>query len=113
MNLRLLIDGLVRQTTVLIAQLSTSEGARSPLAHVADQVFFELARELEAQGVRQRVAADMFGIALRTYQKKMQRLAESQSARDRTLWEAVLSFVGEGEVTRETIDARFKYDGSQ
>jgi hypothetical protein len=63
-NLRLVIDGIVRQTTVLIAQLSTTSGLRSPLAHVADQVFLELAREIEAQGVRRPVAADMFGLAL-------------------------------------------------
>jgi hypothetical protein len=113
MNLKLLIDGIVRQTTVLIAQLSTSEGVRSPLAHVANQVFFELAREIEAQGIKQRVAADMFGMALRAYQKKMQRLTESQSAQDRTLWEAVLSFVGEGEVARDRIEGRFKHDGAR
>jgi hypothetical protein len=111
MDLKLLIDGIVRQTTVLIAQLSTSAGVRSPLAHVADQVFLELAREIEAQGVGRRVAADMFGMALRAYQKKMQRLTESASARDRTLWEAVLSFIGEGETTRERIEHRFKHDG--
>jgi hypothetical protein len=51
-NLKLLIDGIGRQTTVLIAQLSTSSGTRSPLAHVADQVFFELAREIEATDAR-------------------------------------------------------------
>jgi hypothetical protein len=111
MNLKLLIDGIVRQTTVLIAQISTSSGVRAPLAHVADQVFFELAREIEAQGVGRRVAADMFGMALRAYQKKTQRLTESASVRDRTLWEGVLSFIGEGEVTRARIAERFKHDG--
>jgi hypothetical protein len=113
MNLKLLIDGIVGQTTVLIAQLSTSQGVRSPLAHLADQVFVELSRELEAQGVKQRVAADMFGMALRSYQKKMRRLAESQSAQNRSLWEAVLSFVGEGEVGRDRIEERFKRDGTR
>lgn len=49
-NTKLLIDAIVRQTTVLIAQLSTAAGIRAPLAHVADQVFVELSRELEAQG---------------------------------------------------------------
>jgi hypothetical protein len=111
MDLKLLIDGIVRQTTVLIAQISTSSGTRSPLAHVADQVFFELASEIEAQGVKRRVAADMFGLALRAYQKKMRRLTESRSARDRTLWEAMLSFIGEAEVTRARIEERFQYDG--
>jgi hypothetical protein len=111
MDLKLLIDGIVRQTTVLIAQISTSAGTRSPLSHVADQVFFELASEIEAQGVTRRVAADMFGLALRAYQKKMRRLTESRSERGRTLWEAVLSFIGEAEVTRARIEERFQYDG--
>ncbi len=46
MNQQLLIDSIVRQTTVLIAQLATSRGARAPVAHVANQVFLDLTREL-------------------------------------------------------------------
>ncbi len=111
MHLRLLIDGIVRQTTVLLAQISTSSGVRSPLSHIADQVFFELAKEIEAQGVKRRVVADMFGMALRAYQKKTQRLLESASARDRTLWQAVLELIEEGEITRSRVEARFKKDG--
>ena len=42
MNAQLLIDSIVRQTTVLIAQLATSGGVRAPLAHVANQVFLEI-----------------------------------------------------------------------
>lgn len=95
MNLKLLIDGIVRQTTVLIAQLSTASGARSPLSHVTDEVFVSLAREIEAQGVRKQVVADMFGMAMRSYQKKMARLTESASQRERSLWEAVFDFVAE------------------
>jgi hypothetical protein len=113
MNLKLLIDGIVRQTTVLIAQLSTASGVRSPLAHVADQVFFSLAREIEAQGVRKQVVADMFGLAMRSYQKKMQRLTESGTVRDRTLWEAVLEFVATESPTRSRIAQRFAHDGER
>lgn len=90
MNTKLLIDAIVHQTTVLIAQLSTASGIRAPLAHVADQVFLELSREIEAQGVSRKVAADMFGLAIRTYQKKVQRLTESSAANERTLWQLVL-----------------------
>ena len=68
MDTRHLIEGIVQQTTVLIAQISTAAGLRAPLARVADQVFLELAREIEAQGVGRKVVADMFGLALRTYQ---------------------------------------------
>ena len=108
---KLLIDSIVQQTTVLIAQLSTAAGIRAPLAHVADQVFVSLAREIEAQGVGRKVVADMFGVALRTYQKKVQRLAESVTVRERTLWEAVLDFITESErVTRSHVLERFEKD---
>src|SRR5262245_25124374 len=107
------MDGIVRQTTVLIAQLSTTSGARSPLSHVADQVFVELAREIEAQGVRRQVVADMFGMALRSYQKKMRRLAESPSARDKTLWQAVLELIESEQPTRARVLERFEYDGER
>lgn len=74
-------------------------------------MFYELSREIEAQGVTRKVAADMFGLALRTYQKKVQRLSESVSVRDRTLWEAVLDFLrDEGSTTRERIESRFSRD---
>jgi hypothetical protein len=114
MDVKLLIDAIVRQTTVLIAQLSTSAGIRAPLSHIADQVFVELAAEIEAQGVRRKVAADMFGMALRSYQKKVQRLTESATLRDRTLWEAVLDFLTlQGSVTRERLFAHFRHDPAE
>jgi hypothetical protein len=106
-----LIDSIVRQTTVLIAQLATSGGLRAPLVHVAGKVFAELARELEAQGVSRKVSADMFGMALRTYQRKTQRLRESATVRGRSLWEAVLEFLEtEGVVTRAAVLIRFRHD---
>ena len=93
MNIQFLIDSIVRQTTVLIAQLATSGGARAPLAHVANQVFLDLATELEAHGIGRKVGADMFGLALRSYQRKIQRLSESATQRGRSLWEAVFDFL--------------------
>ncbi|MEO8179554.1 MAG: hypothetical protein ABI895_12045 [Deltaproteobacteria bacterium] len=111
MNTKLLVDSIVRQTTVLIAQLCTAAGVRAPLAQIADQVFLGLSRELEAQGVGRKVAADMFGLALRSYQKKVQRLAESETQRDKTLWEAVLDYLREqGSVPRRRIFERFGRD---
>ena len=59
MDIQFLIDSVVRQTTVLIAQLATAGGARAPLSHIAGQVFLELANELESQGVGRKVSADM------------------------------------------------------
>jgi hypothetical protein len=111
MNSKLLVDAIVRQTTVLIAQVCTAAGVRAPLAQIADQVFLGLSREIEAQGVGRKVAADMFGLALRSYQKKVQRLAESATMQDRTLWEAVLDYLRDhGSVPRRRVFERFSRD---
>lgn len=114
MNVKLLVDAIVRQTTVLIAQLSTAAGVRAPLAHLADQVFLSLAREIEAQGVGKKVVADMFGIALRSYQRKTQRLGASPSNQGKTLFEAVLQYIHEHDgATRAAVLARFSSDGER
>jgi hypothetical protein len=49
------------------------------VAHLANQVFVQLARELESQGVSRKVSADMFGMALRAYVRKLRRLSEAES----------------------------------
>ena len=111
MNSQHLIDTIVRQTMVLIAQLSTVDGVRSPLAHVADHVFVNLVRELEAQGLGKKVVADMFGLALRSYRQKVQRLNESMTSRGITLWEAIHAFLAAHEaVTRSQIVQHFERD---
>jgi len=113
MNVQVLIDSVVRQVTVLIAQLATSGGVRAPLAHVANQVFLDLANELETQGVSRKVSADMFGMALRAYIRKVRRLSESESHQGRTLWQAVLEFIkGEQLASRERVLERFRLDGA-
>jgi hypothetical protein len=71
MNTQGLIDAVVQQTMVFIAHLATAGGLRTPLVGVADQVFMELTRELQNQGVRKKVIADMFGMALRTYHRRV------------------------------------------
>lgn len=111
MTIDLLIHAIVRQTTILIAQLATSRGLRAPLAHVANQVFMDLVRELERQGVSRKVSADMFGVGLRTYRRKIQRLSESSTERGRSLWEVVLEYIkAHGLVTRLEILDRFARD---
>jgi predicted transcriptional regulator len=111
MNPQLLIDAIVRQTTVLLARLSTVEGVRSPLGHIANEVFVGLVAELENQGVSKKVIADMFGMALRSYRQKVQRLGESATTRGVTLWTAVQRFLAErGSATRSELFAHFQYD---
>lgn len=111
MNVQVLIDSVVRQTTVLLAQLATAGGLRTPLVHVADQVFVALAVELESQGLSRKVTADMFGISLRSYQRKVQRLRESRTDEGRSLWEVVFDYLGQGRLlTRAEVLSRFRHD---
>ncbi len=111
MTIELLIEAIVRQTTILIAQLATSGGTRAPLAQVAGQVFLDLVHELERQGVSRKVSADMFGLGLRTYQRKIQRFLESSTDRGRSLWVAVLDYVERaGTVTRAQVLVQFASD---
>ena len=112
MNIRFLIDSITQQTTVLIAQLATTGGVRAPLAHIANQVFLDLSKELNTLGVTRKVAADMFGMALRSYHAKIRRLEESATEPvRRSLWEAVYDFVDErGPVAQQEVLTRFRYD---
>jgi hypothetical protein len=110
-NVRMLMDMMVRQTTVLLAQLATTGGLRAPLAHIANQVFLDLVGELEAQGLGRKVIADMFGMALRSYQQKVQRLSESATDDGVSLWEAVYKLMREREVaSRAEVLKHFKHD---
>ncbi len=111
MTIELLIHAIVRQTTILIGQLATVGGSRAPLAQVANQVFLQLVHELERQGVSRKVSADMFGMGLRTYQRKVQRLTESSTDRGRSLWVAVLDYVQErGQAGRGDVLVHFARD---
>jgi hypothetical protein len=108
---RVLIEAVMRQTVLLIAQLATSTGIRAPLANLADQVFLDLAREIEQQGVTRKVAADMFGMALRSYRRKVSRLRESVTVSEKTLWQAVFEHIAErGTATRSQLLGAFERD---
>ncbi len=111
MNPALLIDSIVQQTMVLIAQLATSAGFRAPLSHIADRVLLDLSRELQSQGVTQKVRADMFGMALRTYQKHTHRLMQSETDRTRSIWEAIFEYISRRKsVARSEVMRRFSAD---
>ncbi len=111
MNQYMLIDAIIRQTMVLVARLATCGGKRIPLAHVANQIFLELTRELKANNVSSKVIADMFGLTLRAYHKKIKRLNENESDRASSLWEAVATFlIGHKRVTRAQLLRNFNAD---
>ncbi len=111
MNAQILINSVVQQTMVLLAHLATAGGSRAPLAQVANQVLLDLTTELQAQGVTKNVIADMFGIALRTYHRRMRSIAESESDRGRSVWEAILETIRHREpISARQIQQRFRYD---
>jgi len=111
MTVDLLIHAIVRQTTILIAQLASAGGVRAPLADIANQVFLDIVRELERQGLSREASADLFGVGLRDFGRKIQRLSECSTEPGRSLWEAVLDHVREqGLVTRDEVSARFARD---
>ena len=114
-KLRFLIDSIVQQTTVLVAQIATIGGIRAPLAHIANEVFLELSRKLDELGVTRKVAADMFGLALRSYRAKVRRLEESATDPERvSLWQTVYEYVcEEGPVKIQDVLMRFRYDDEQ
>jgi Winged helix DNA-binding domain len=114
MNVTNLIDAVVRQTSVLLAQLATTGGGRAQLANTANQVFLDLVGALREQGLRSRVIADMFGLALRTYQERVRRLSESRTIRGKSLWEAVLEHIQQhGPSSRAQVLTRFRYDDGE
>ncbi len=111
MNAYLLINAVVQQTMVFIAQLATSGGVRAPLAHVAEQVFLDLTNELSNRGVKKKVIADMFGMALRTYHRRVRELQESKTDSGRSVWEAVLGFIRQrGPVSGHDVLLRYAGD---
>jgi hypothetical protein len=114
LNAHLLIDAVVQQTMVFIAQLATAGGVRAPLAHVAEKVFLDLTTELSSRGVKKNVIADMFGMALRTYHRRVRELGESKTDSGRSVWEAVLGFIRDrGPVSGRDVLVRFAGDDAE
>src|SRR6186713_1356261 len=111
MNAQLLLQSVIQQTTVFLAQLATAGGTRTPLTQVANQIFTDLSTELHNQGLTKNVIADMFGMTLRTYHRRVRELSESSSVAGSTVWEAVLDFVRSREpVASAEVFRRFARD---
>lgn len=97
---------------VLLAHIATAGGSRAPLAQVANQVFLDLTNELMNQGVKKNVIADMFGLALRTYHRKIRTIGECRTDYGgQSIWEAVLNYIRQKEpVSAREIQQRFQND---
>jgi hypothetical protein len=53
----------------------------------------------------------MFGLALRGYQRRLQRLTESATDRSRSLWEADLEHVSSGQVRTRAVLTELRDQG--
>jgi len=108
MKRTMLIDAILRQTMVLIARLATADGERAPLSHVSNQVFLQLAKELRAKDIGNKIIADMFGITLRAYQSKLRRLEDLSVIDKKSIWQRLVSHMQtKGVATKESILADF------
>lgn len=104
---------VVQEAMLQVARAATAGGARVSLARVADQVFLELASELTRQGLTKSVIADMFGMALRTYHRRVQQVQRLQGER-RTVRDAVLEVLrGAGQLTALEVQQRFLQQPSE
>lgn len=111
MNLESLLNAIVRQTVILIAQLAT-HGTRAPLAHVADQVFMSLVNELRQRGLSHRAVAHMFSLPLSTYHDRIRRFSVSETTQS-SLWKAVLDHIQEHEpITQAKLLFEFRRDNA-
>ncbi len=114
MNIKLLVDAIVQQTTVLIAQLSTNAGVRAPLAHIADQVFLSLSRgnrstRRQTQGRRRHVRDGIARVSETDSTRRSERLTTGK-----TLFEALLEFVEtQRGCSREALLHRFRNDNER
>jgi len=103
-----LIRLITRQAMKLVARLAIVHDRRSSLAKISDIAFLELNNELETLGLRKKVIADMFGLALRSYQQKVNRLHESTAWDMRSLWTSVYDYLSKAKkATRKDIFDRY------
>jgi hypothetical protein len=113
MEIDRLIDEILRETMQLVAALATVADTRRSVAHVDDRAFVALARALEARGLSRKVVADMFGVTLRTYQRKMLN-CDSEQALHRTIWSIVRQHVADGGcITRQELLRRFNREDAK
>lgn len=111
-NVRILMNMLVREMGIFVSHLATYNGERKPLAHSLDLMFLTIAEELDRQGISRKVAADMFEMVLRSYQRKIKRLEVRINDHDAfTIWKELYEKIyEEEEAEREQLLATYKGD---
>lgn len=112
METRTLIHALVREFADLLAELATHDGMLVSVADVPDRLFLELSRAIERRGIGRKVVADLFGVTLRSLQRKTARVGDDVEVETRTAWSDALAFLHErGPVSRAAFEqALRRYD---
>ena len=101
MDAKLLIDAIVRQTTVLIAQLSTSAGIRAPLANAVYGASSEADRGRVAEHARAETVTSMVWLALYRKPSTRAELGAALPFAPVLVDQAVESLIAEGRVRRD------------
>lgn len=103
---RQLVKRLITEAARLTVAAALSEGRRASVAWCTDAFFVAMADEFERQGVTRKVAAQLFGLTRRTYNR---RLADIQSPNldDLTLTSRILVELGRGPKSKASLTAHF------
>jgi hypothetical protein len=75
---------------MLIPQCSTAAGIMEPLTKVESGIFSDPTQELEAQGVRRDIVADIFDLTFRTYQEQVNGSTHNADFHDSNVYFAYL-----------------------
>lgn len=103
---------LIRTLFELTAQMSVdvihASGARPDLKHIMDEVFMTFAEQFHEIGLPRSVAADMFGLVVRSYLKRIQNYEENRGEVSQPLWKRILLLIAEEpNIDLETLLSRF------
>ncbi|MFN3200585.1 MAG: helix-turn-helix domain-containing protein [Bradymonadia bacterium] len=111
---KVLIEQIIHSTAVLLAEVSTMNGARTPLSDIFDLLFMDISAHLEQKGITRKVIADMFGMSTRTFQRRVHRIREFKPD-EKTIWMSVIGYIhhSEGCGRQEIIDNFLQYDEGQ
>jgi hypothetical protein len=117
MDLRVVIGAVLDQSATLVAHLATRGGQRAILSNVSSRMFLGMTRALQESGISRRVQADMFGMDLRAFRRKLRRVEASATDGHVSLWRAMLLEFRQREASQrapmslDDLTRRFHRDG--
>ncbi|MEM9068699.1 MAG: hypothetical protein AAGE52_09340 [Myxococcota bacterium] len=109
LDVRLLLELLLEGGGELVASLATAQGRRESLEHLEDLVFLHTTETLRRRGYSAKVITDLFGLSsLTSLRRKLRKIKSGRLLRTRSLRQAILSRVAEGDVDRQELLAHLK-----